>query len=102
MSKQRRKRGERNWAEPAPTATSPQLPKQKKRRSQKQFFHLRVKCFNEAPHQFLVTDIQHDVEWLVQVGVDATLTIDERPDRTHVKDRTVLAAIYRGWPHLKG
>ena len=101
MSSKKRARGERNWSEPTTGASVPKLQSIVARKRQKQFFDLRVLCLDEALYQFMVTDTAHDVEWLVQQGVDGTLAIDERPDHTRVKDTTVLAAIYRGWPQLK-
>ena len=105
MSNQKRGRGERIWVEHADTV--PEAPeessfnKPRRQTKRKQYMQLRVECLSDAPYQFVVTNQHDDKQWTVYEGADGKLSLEERPDDTHITDRTVLAAIFQGWPNLR-
>ena len=101
MSK-KRTRGDRIWLEHPPEVTIvPHTSRKKEAKRRKQYMKLQVEVLQDDPYQFSVTDVDNDVVWLVQQGVDGQCSVVERPDDTTISDQVVMTAIYKGWPDLR-
>lgn len=97
--------GQRIWLEfPVEVSAVPVITERrnKKRRVHRTYHNLHVHCVQKNPFRFIVTDVVNDAEWVVEEGADRHLVIVEIPDGSVIKETTVLAAIYRSWPQLKG